>query len=354
VDRDRPVDLQGHEGRSTSKQSNRYHQRVYVERAQPLEQYTTEELYARFRVGNTDIKYIADLVRPKLQRRTRRSHSLSVEQQVFIDLRFYVSGTFYQVVGDNIGVDKSTVSDVVKAVSIALASLLNQLVSFPNDVQVAQTKHKFFTLGNMPNTIGVIDCTHVHIQAPHERDWEYINRKGRRSINIQLVGDADLIITNCVVKWPGSVHDARILRESALYRELQTNRPHGIILGDSAYPLLPWLITPFLAASTPVQAHFNTAHCKTRCRRFACLNYLRVEPQGACNIILACIVLHSIATRCNVPLCDDVYDAPEPFEEPDQPLAFCQNEGLSGRIVRDVSFKFLLSHFYNFCFDCLK
>uniref|UniRef100_A0A3P9K6K5 DDE Tnp4 domain-containing protein n=1 Tax=Oryzias latipes TaxID=8090 RepID=A0A3P9K6K5_ORYLA len=257
-----------------------YRQRVYVERAQPLEQYTTEKLYARFRFGNADIKYIADLVRPKLQRRTRRSHSLSVEQQVLIGLRFYASGTFYQVVGDNIGVDKSTVSDV--------------FVSFPNDVQIAQTKHKFFTLGNMPNTIGVIDCTHVHVQAPHERDWE----------------------------------------------ELQTNRPDGIILGDSAYPLLPWLITPFLAASTPAQARFNTAHCKTRCaierlngvlkRRFACLNYLRVEPQGACNIILACIVLHNIATRRNVPLWDDVNDAPEPFEEPDQPLAFCQKEGLSG------------------------
>nr|XP_055023917.1 putative nuclease HARBI1 [Misgurnus anguillicaudatus]XP_055024930.1 putative nuclease HARBI1 [Misgurnus anguillicaudatus] len=294
-----------------------YRQRVYVERAQPLEQYTTEELPCQAKTSTENPK---------------KSQSVC-------------GTTFYQVVGDNIGVDKSTVSDVVKAVSIALASLVNQFVSFPNDVQIAQTKHKFFTLGNMPNTIGVIDCTHVHIQAPHERDWEYINPKGRRSINIQLVGDADLIITNCVVKWPESVHDARILRESALYRELQTNRPDGIILGDRAYPLLPWLITPFLAASTPAQARFNTAHCKTRCaierlnrvlkRRFACLNYLRVEPQGACNIILACIVLHNIATRRNVPLCD-VYDAPEPFEEPDQPLAFCQNEGLSGRIVRDA------------------
>ncbi|GAA6073650.1 putative nuclease HARBI1, partial [Tachysurus ichikawai] len=32
-----------------------YRQRVYVERAQPLEQYTTEELYARFCFGNADI-----------------------------------------------------------------------------------------------------------------------------------------------------------------------------------------------------------------------------------------------------------------------------------------------------------
>ena len=106
-------------------------------------------------------------------------------------------------------------------------------------------------------------------------------------------------------------------------------------------------MTAFLAATTPAQARFNTAHCKTRCaierlngvleRRFACLNYLRVEPQGACNIKLAFIVLHNIATRHNVPLCDELIDAPEPVEEPDQPLAFCQNEGLTGRVVRDAT-----------------
>uniref|UniRef100_A0AAY5LA12 Putative nuclease HARBI1 n=1 Tax=Esox lucius TaxID=8010 RepID=A0AAY5LA12_ESOLU len=241
-------------------------------------QYTTEELYVRFRFGKADIEYLVNLLRPKLQHRTQRSHGLSVEDQILIALRFYACGTFYQVVGDYMGVVKSAVCDVVRDVSIALASLVNEFVSFPKDNQIAQ----------------------------------FINRKGRHSIDVQLVCDADLIITNCVVKWPGSVHDARILRESALHRDLQTNRPDGIILGDSAYPLLPWLMTPFLTANTPAQARFNTAHCRARCaierlngvlkRRFACLNYLRAEPQKACNITLACIVLHNIATKHNVPL----------------------------------------------------
>ncbi|XP_039605726.1 putative nuclease HARBI1 [Polypterus senegalus] len=324
----------------------KYRERMYAERAKPLAQYTTEELYARFRFGRDDIKYIAYLVRPKVQHKTKRSHALSVEEQCLIALRFYASGTFYQVVGDNMGVDKSTVSNVVKAVSVELASLVNEFVSFPKDDQMAQTKRSFFLLGNMPNTIGVIDCTRVHIQAPHEREWQYVNRKGRHSINVQLVANADLIITNCVVKWPGSVHDARILRESALYRKLQSNRPNGIILGDSAYPLLPWLMTPFPAANTPEQAGFNSAHCKTKCtiellngvlkRRFACLNYLRVEPKVACNIILACIVLHNIATRRNVPL-DDIYDGPEPDEvQPEQPPMFTPNEGQTGSVIRDA------------------
>ncbi|KAL0153038.1 hypothetical protein M9458_051637 [Cirrhinus mrigala] len=323
----------------------RYRQRVDAERAKPLEQYTSEELYARFRFGRDDIKYIADLVRPALQHQTQRSHALSVEEQCLIALRFYACGTFYQVIGDNMGVRKTTVSNVVKAMSVALGSLINQFVYFPKDDQTAQTKHKFFQMGNMPSTIGAIDCTHVHIQAPYEREWEYVNRKGRHSINIQLVGNADLIITNCVVKWPGSVHDARILRESALYRALQSHRPNGIILGDSAYPLLPWLMTPFPVANTPEESRFNSSHCKTRCaierlngvlkRRFACLNYLRVQPKVACNIILACIVLHNIATRRHVPL-DDNFDEPEPDVEPEQPPMFLHNEGHTGHAIRDA------------------
>lgn len=91
-----------------------------------------------------------------------------MEEQDLIARRFYASKTFYQVVGDNIGVDKSTVSDMVNGVLIALASLVNQFVSFPKDEQIAQTEHRFFLLGNMPDTIRVIDCTHV--QAPNERE----------------------------------------------------------------------------------------------------------------------------------------------------------------------------------------
>lgn len=82
---------------------HRHYQWVYVKLTKPLEQYTTEELYARFRFGNANIKYITDLVRPHLQRRTQRSQDLSVEEQCLIVLHFYASGTFYQVVRDHNG-----------------------------------------------------------------------------------------------------------------------------------------------------------------------------------------------------------------------------------------------------------
>ena len=77
----------------------RYRERVYAECAKPLQQYTSGELYACFRLGRDDIKY-ADLIRPTLQHQTQRSHALSMKEQCLITLSFYASGTFHQVIGE--------------------------------------------------------------------------------------------------------------------------------------------------------------------------------------------------------------------------------------------------------------
>ena len=147
----------------------------------------------------------------------------------------------------------------------ALAGLIHQYVRFlDNEEEITQTKRKFFSIARMPNTIGIIDCTHIHIQAPHEREWEFVNRKGRHSINVQLIGNADLKISNCVVRWPDSVHDAWILRESHLYRRLHQTAPDGILLGDSGYPLLRWLMTPFATVTCDSQQRYNNSHSATR------------------------------------------------------------------------------------------
>ncbi|KAK1901358.1 putative nuclease HARBI1 [Dissostichus eleginoides] len=208
-----------------------YRQRVRTERPKPLQQ-------------------------PQLQCRTLRSHALTVEEQVLIALRFYACVTFYQVIADGMGVHKTTVGEVVTAVSDALARLLDHFVTFPNDGQIAKVKQKFFLLGDIPNTIGVIDCTR----------WSGNMSTGKGgTASMCNLWEMLTLLTNCVVRWPGSVHDA-----------------------DNAYPLLPWVKTPFPTANTPSQMRYNNANGRTRCaierlngvlkRRFACLNYLRSPP----------------------------------------------------------------------------
>jgi len=122
--------------------------------------------------------------------------------------------------------------------------------------------------------------------------------------------DADLCITNCVAKWPGSVHDARILRESPIFSAFESiQKPvSGLILGDSGYMLRDWLLTPILNTQSRKEDAYNRALCGTRCtvercigilkRRWHCLHTeLRVSPHKACQIICACVVLHNFATR---------------------------------------------------------
>ena len=58
------------------------------------------------------------------------------------------------------------------------------------------------------------------------------------------------MITDIYAGWQGSVHDARVFQRSPLQEQLQLNPgdmcPGGIfVLGNAAYPLKPYLLTPF-------------------------------------------------------------------------------------------------------------
>ncbi|MBN3300842.1 HARB1 nuclease, partial [Amia calva] len=135
-----------------------------------------------------------------------------------------------------------------------------------------------------PNVIGCIDGTHIPIKAPPgPNEAEFVNRKSFHSINVQIICDSEQLITNVEAKCPGSVHDLRIF----------------------GYPCLPFLMTPYPEPAPGTQMLFNTAHVKTRARvemtlgimksRFHCLHGLRVTPERACDITIACVVLHNIA-----------------------------------------------------------
>ena len=75
----------------------------------------------------------------------------------------------------------------------------------------------FRRTANFPGVLGAIDGTHIKINAPKEHKEVYINRKGYHSIVLQGVCREDLHFTHDVAGWPGSCHDARVLRNSDLW-----------------------------------------------------------------------------------------------------------------------------------------
>ena len=141
--------------------------------------------------------------------------------------------------------------------------------------------------------------------------------------HFEVICNADLIFINVIARWPGSVQDARILRQSPLFTNFEGNRPRldGLILGDSGYMLRSWLMTPLLNPATRQPRNYNFAHSSTRTtversigvakQRFHCLRCgLRLQPPKACKVIIVCMMLHNHARRLNLPApADDSSDS---------------------------------------------
>ncbi|XP_049429901.1 putative nuclease HARBI1 [Epinephelus fuscoguttatus] len=312
-------------------------ERVFRDRANPLA-FPDDHLHERYRFSADGIRYLCRLLGPRIQHHTARSHALSVEQMVCVALRFFASGGFLYSVGDAENLAKATICRVVRSVCLALKSLSGVFISFPGHRRLSDIKEDFYRIAGFPNVIGALDCTHIRIKSPsgaHEAD--FVNRKSFHSINVQMVCNADYLISNVVAKWPGSVHDSRIFQSSAVYRRLSQGEFSGVLLGDRGYACEPFCLTPYADPQEAQQA-YNDAHARTRARiemtfgllkaRFQCLHHLRVSPDRACDITVACAVLHNVAClrkeRAPRVPSDVDWDNPAIFPDDD-----------SGRLIRD-------------------
>ena len=122
------------------------------------------------------------------------------------------------------------------------------------------------------------------------------------------------------VRWPGRVHDARILAHSTLYKKASeatllpstTKSINGTdvplyLVGDSAYPLTTWLMKPFPhnGQLSSQQRHFNYSlsraqivienafgRLKARWRRL--LKRLDMSMENIPIVIAAFCVLHNL------------------------------------------------------------
>ena len=72
----------------------------YRELVDPLNHYSEEDLRSRYRFGREGINFMVELLSQEIASSTKRSHSLSVTEQVLVTLRFLASGSFLEVIGD--------------------------------------------------------------------------------------------------------------------------------------------------------------------------------------------------------------------------------------------------------------
>ena len=274
------------------------------------------------RMSKETFKTICDLLRPHIERQTTQLREpVSVEARVAVTVWKLATNVEYRTIAELFGLGRSTVGEIVLDTCDAVSKfLLPRYVHIPQDAVLQEIVEGFRCRWGFPQAIGAIDGTHIAILKPVESGSDYYNRKGYYSILMQALVDYRGIFMNINVGWPGKVHDARVFSNSSLFKKandgtLLPSRPklmNGVqvplvILGDPAYPLMPWLMKPYLenSSTTAKEHHFNYRQSRARMvvenafgrlkGRWRCLlKRIDTSVYNVPNIVSTCVVLHNI------------------------------------------------------------
>ncbi|XP_053344401.1 putative nuclease HARBI1 [Clarias gariepinus] len=265
----------------------------------PLDALSDDAILRKFRLPRNKILDLLEIVKPHLQRATRRNYALSPAVQLLATLRFYAVGSFMEVVGDGLGLSKSSVSKTVTAVTPLLLQLIKDSLIFPQTPEeIRQANQHLHSIASIPRVIGIVDGTLIPVASPVANESLYICRKGYPAINVQIICNHQGMFTDIVAKWPGSTHDSFVWANSAICQVAEEGGfGDSWLLGDSGYPLRPYLITPVQHPATNAEEMFNQAHVRTRStvertiglwkQRYRCISKscggLKLNPSKSCS-----------------------------------------------------------------------
>ena len=130
-------------------------------------------------------------------------------------------------------------------------------------------------------------------------------------------------LINVVTRWPGSTHDVHIWNNCNVSCIWVRTDIHNVwLLGDSAYWLKPWLLTPVVSPSTANERKYNIVHKSTRLviertygiwkMRFRCLyRSLTLSPIRNLNVVLATAGFHNKCLDRRIPLPTEDFEIDE-------------------------------------------
>lgn len=234
----------------------------------------TDLRYRRaFRVSRSIFSYLVDNLSPSLMDPLHFGgrQSIRPDKKIAMFLKYLGSKETVLDISQLFGVAESSFIKARRQVTDAISdNLLNTIIQWPNPIEYPNIAEDFHRkdISNFPNVIGALDGCHIPISTPYDNPNAYYNRKKFHSVILQAVCREDLRFTDVCVGSPGRMHDARVLRSSELWdsgiNKCQQGRFH--ILGDAAYPLSNWLLTPYRNNGnlTIQQTRYNTALSRRR------------------------------------------------------------------------------------------
>lgn len=273
------------------------------------------------RMSRKTFELLCAELNPYLQRKnTNLRSAVSVEARVAVTIWRLATNSEYRTIAELFGLGRSTVGEIVlDTCEVIVNHLFHRYVYMPQGERLRQVIEDFETRWGFPQVAGAIDGTHIPIIKPNDSASDYFNRKGFYSVIMQAVVDSSGLFLDSYIGWPGKVHDARVLVNSSLYKKATTSnllpnwtrRLCGVdipllLLGDPAYPLLPWLMKPYLENqhSPREERHFNYRLSRARMSvenafgrlkgRWRCLlKRMDIKVANVPTVVATCVALHN-------------------------------------------------------------
>ena len=219
-----------------------------------------EEYFKQLRLKTDTFQLLLNILRPTLTRQnTLLRDCLPPAKVLSLGLYRLAHGNSYNTIAATFNVGKSTVIEAVQDVVEALCDIKGNYIRFPSsEDEILELRETFEDLTDIPNVVGAIDGTHIKIKKPKEGGANYFSRYQQYDVVVQGVVNGDKKFIDVAAGFPGSMHDARVFKNSSLCQRIargellyspsvavQNRNIKPLLLGDSAYPLTTVILKPY-------------------------------------------------------------------------------------------------------------
>lgn len=157
------------------------------------EHFTEMDWISTFRMSKDNFILLCNILRTELEPKPlflKSREPLSVEKQVATALYKLSCCAEYRVIGDVMGIHKSTVRKCLFRVTKAINKLMtSDYIFLPSEEDAKFISLQFEKKSFIPQLLGSIDGTHIPITAPQDGYRDFVNRKGWTSYNMLAIVD---------------------------------------------------------------------------------------------------------------------------------------------------------------------
>ncbi|XP_034075263.1 protein ALP1-like [Gymnodraco acuticeps] len=188
-----------------------------------------------FRVKRSSVAYLVQMLS------SPKDHGWGQDIEVLVLLYSLAHGLSLSVVSSAFGIPKSTVHRITRHVIGKIKANLKTLISLPTAYELPEIGDGFYQLAKSPafhRAAGAIHGCHIRIKpSGNEYHKDCINYKLFLSIQMQAICDSTGRFLDVFIGYPGSVHDARVLRNSPIFCQALFP-PAGWFLEDYSMSLM--------------------------------------------------------------------------------------------------------------------